>query len=332
MPDRFINITDGVVMVVTDLHGDRDAFDCHERRFRDFYAAGDAQRLIFLGDLIHSYGPAHTDDSVNMILRIIALQEEFGAENVIMLLGNHEMPHIYGVSLAKGEYTFTPRFEHALGPRRAQIMAFFESLPFYARTAAGVLLTHAGPEAEVIQRVDNLRQLDHRAILDQTDAILREADDLTPLYQQYSAIYGAPYAEDAEELLAITGPSDPRYPHLLRSFMISQQSQEFKLLWTALFTQNERGLPDSTYTSVCDEFLAAFSVDAPAPQRAVVSGHIGTPGGHTLVNRHHLRLSSAAHAHPREAGEYLLLDCAHPVHSAASLIQHLDSAFEIDDE
>lgn len=318
-------------MVITDLHGDRDAFNRYVNRFRTLYQSGDVQRLIFLGDLVHSYGPPQTDSSLNMILDIIAMQRDLGEDRVITLLGNHELPHIYGVSLSKGEIEFTPRFEQMLGDHREKVLAFFERLPFVVRTAAGVMLTHAGPEFTVIEQVESLRLFDHQAILRDAEKVLAQADDLTPLYRQYSAIYGVPYEEDAEHYLGVKGQNDPRYPHLLRAFTISRQSQPFKLLWDMLCTQNEAGLTELGYVQTCQHFLAAFSAGAPVPQRVIVSGHIITPmGGYTLVNRFHLRLSSATHARPREAGRYLLLDCAKPVRGANELLGSLGSVFEGD--
>jgi hypothetical protein len=333
MPDRFLNLSDGVAMIVTDLHGDRDAFHRYVNRFRALYTAREAQRLIFLGDLIHGYGSEQSDGSLNMALNVMRLQEELGPDTVIMLLGNHEMPHIYGVSLMKGDIEFTPRFEHALGDHRARVLAFFESLPFYIRTAAGVMLAHAGPSAEVVDKAELLWHFDHGAILREADTVLSQTDNLAPLYNQYAALYGAPYAEEAEYYLAVRGPNDPRYSHLLRAFTISQQSRSFKILWDALFTMNEVGRTEWVYLQTCQQFLRAFSVGAPVEQRVMVSGHIVTPmGGHMLVNRFHLRLSSATHARPREAGRYLLLDCARPVRAANELIGHLGNVFEDDDD
>src|SRR5512147_2137774 len=142
MPDRFLDLSEGSAMIVTDLHGDREAFNRYVNRFRTLYQSGDAQRLIFLGDLIHSYGPPQTDGSLSMILDVMALQRELGEDRVIMLLGNHEMPHIYGITLSKGELEFTPRFEQMLGDHREKVLAFFDRLPFAIRTAAGVMLIH----------------------------------------------------------------------------------------------------------------------------------------------------------------------------------------------
>ncbi len=331
MPDRFLNLLDGVAMVVTDLHGDRDAYVRYIRRFRALHASGEVQRLVLLGDLIHSYGPPQTDGSLNMVLNVIGLQEEFGPDTVIMLLGNHEMPHIYGVSLAKGDQEFTPRFEHSLGGFRAQVLAFFESLPFYVRTGGGVLLAHAGPSYEASQHVEALRDYDHGAILRDVDQVFRQSGDLSPLYRQYGEVYGSSYAEEADYYLAVRGADDPRYTHLLRAFMISQQSEPFQMLWDTLFTMNEAGLTERVYLQICQDFAAALSADAPAEQRVILSGHIVTPlGGYMLVNRYHFRLSSATHARPREAGRYLLLDCARPVRAANELIGCLGSVFEDD--
>jgi hypothetical protein len=185
----------------------------------------------------------------------------------------------------------------------------------------------------VIDHADMLRHYDHGAILSEADNVLSQIDDLMPLYEQYGNLHGAPYEEDAEYYLAIQGPHDARYPHLLRAFLISQQSRQFRVLWDALFTMNEIGLTEWTYLQTCQQFLAAFSVDAPVKQQVIISGHIITPlGGHMLVNRCHFRLSSATHARPRESGRYLLLDCAKPIRAANELIGCLGSVFDDEDD
>jgi hypothetical protein len=328
MSERFLNLIDGVAMVVTDLHGDRDAFDRYIACFRTLYQSGQAQRLVLLGDLVHSYGPPSQDGSLSMVLDTMALQQELDPDTVIMLLGNHEMPHIYGVSLSKGSVEFTPRLEHKLGPHREKVLNFFHSLPFYLRTSAGVMLSHAGPSLESIGQADLLRYFNHRVVIEEAERVLAQSDDLTSLYRQYYMMSGAPYDEQARYYLAISGPEDPRYPHLLRAFLIANQSQPFRVLWDALFTQNEIDVNPATYEHGCQRFLTAFSADAPVEQRVMVSGHIVTPdGGHAVVNDYHLRLSSAAHARPRSAGEYLLLDCAKPVESAKDLLGCLHTVF-----
>ncbi|NTW77493.1 MAG: hypothetical protein HGB33_06925, partial [Syntrophaceae bacterium] len=52
--------------------------------------------------------------------------------------------------------------------------------------------------------------------------------------------------------------------------------------------QREIGIPGPIYLNGTQQFLAAFSMDAPAEQRVVVSGHIVTPeGGFRVVNAYH---------------------------------------------
>lgn len=330
MPDRFLDLTSGAAMIVTDLHGDREAFHRYISRFSTHLEAGEAQRLILLGDLIHSYGPAHSDASVLMVQETMALQAELGADRVIMVLGNHELPHLYGMPLSKGEIEFTPRFEHALGDHRQAVLAFFDGLPLAIRTAAGVLLTHAGPALNVAGQVDVLRHYDHQAVRQQGDRLVAEAGDVAVMLRRYQLAYGKPYDDDAAHYLAVTGPQDPRYLDLLRSDLIARHCGPFRVLWNALLTQNEVGLTEMVYVQGCRALLAEYSSGAPAEQRVMVSGHLVTPpGGHMLVNRMHLRLSSAAHARPREAGNYLLLDCARPVRSANDLLSGIGSVFNL---
>src|SRR5579863_6234816 len=138
--NRILDLTGGVTMVVSDLHGDRDAFARYAGRFLQLHNRKRAQRLLFLGDLIHSDGPEDQDASLQIVLDIMRMRATLGPETVVALLGNHEMPHLYGVLLRRGQYEYTPRFERTMSVsgRRADILAFFEQMPFYVRTAAGV--------------------------------------------------------------------------------------------------------------------------------------------------------------------------------------------------
>ena len=57
MPTRILDLTSGLTMVVSDLHGDRDAFARYVGRFLQLYNRKKIQRILFLGDLIHSERP-----------------------------------------------------------------------------------------------------------------------------------------------------------------------------------------------------------------------------------------------------------------------------------
>lgn len=326
--DRYVDIRSGVLMVVSDLHGDGDAFDRYVQTFLALREMGEADRLIFLGDLVHGYGDEADDHSLRMILRVMELQEKFGKSNVIMLLGNHEMPHIYGVSLAKGDLEFTPRFEHMLGSQRDRVMAFFKGLPLVVRTSAGVLLTHAGPDQNSIKRVERLRFFDHDDLLRDADQTLARQENLNKVYEAYAELSGHSYEELARAYLAVTGPDDPRYSHLMRALFISERDHRFSVLWDFLFTQNERGLVPAAYDQICRLFVDAFSVGAPAAQHFCVSGHVVVPnGGYVTLNDYHFRFASATHARPRESGVYLLFDSQQPLRKAGEMAAKVRSVF-----
>lgn len=87
-----------------------------------------------------------------MILDVMRLREELG-NRLIYLMGNHEFPHRYTITLQKGDDLFTPRFEWAMGQHRPKIMALLDSLPFYVRTKSGVSVCHAGAFPEVDERL-----------------------------------------------------------------------------------------------------------------------------------------------------------------------------------
>lgn len=330
MQERILDLTSGVTMVISDLHGDKDAFARYVGRFLQMHSRKKIDRLLILGDLIHSEKPEDQDASLDMLFDVMRMQRVLPKGAVIMLLGNHEMPHIYGVNLARGNIEYTPRFEKALSGsgRRDEVIEFFHSLPFFVRTAAGVMFTHAGPHGNSMAEIEKLRHFDHAAILAEFDHAL----SLNPFPEQLRALYsktmGMPYEVLARHYLAVSGQDDPRYDHLIRAMMIGQGSNEFSLLWDTLFTRCELDMPRAQYQSLLSHFLEIFSAGAPAPQRFIVSGHIPTNGGHTVVAPQHLRIASATHARPREAGEFLLLDCAKPVESMDSLVGMLGNMFK----
>ncbi len=329
MPDRILDLTSGVTMVVSDLHGDKDAFARHIGRFLQLRTRNKVQRLLILGDLIHRTNPNEQDDSLHMLLDVIRMQRFLPPGSVVLLLGNHELPHLYGVTLARGDVEYTPQFEQALSRsgKRDEVLAFLNDLPFFVRTAAGVMFTHAGPDGNAMANIDKLRHLDHRAVLAEFDHAL----SLNPYPEQLRALYGKtmgmPYEVLARYYLGVSGPEDPRYDHLIRSIMISQESREFELLWDTLFTQCEQAVPLPIYERLLTVFLETFSEGAPAPQRFLVTGHIPVKGGHAVIADRHLRLASAAHARPRETGQYLLLDFGQPVESMETLEKTLGSVF-----
>lgn len=326
---RLWSLTAGVAMVVTDLHGDWDAYRRYRDRFVDLQATGRADHLILTGDLIHRETVGWPDHSLKIVLDVLALRETYGP-SIIYLCGNHEMPHLYGISLGRGNRLYTPDFEAALSRsgRRAEVIALFDSLPFYVRTQAGVSLTHAGAAAPLVEP-ENLAAIlswDHQQLLSQAEAILQQ-EDVAALRRGYAKYHQSSYENLAEYYLAVSGPDDSRYNDLLRGFIIGNLPPFEKILWPALFTRCEEAYDPANYAIFLETLLQEFSADF-YPQRFLVAGHMSISGGHQVVVDRHLRLASARHAKPREAGQYLLFDAGQPIRQMSAVLSGLGTVYK----
>ena len=337
MAQRVIDLEQGIAMVVTDLHGAWDVYRSLRDRFLDQHQQGNIDRLIICGDLIHGDGGDDPDSSLEMLLDILSLQVELGSDTIIMLLGNHELPHIYGLSLAKGPIQYTPGFEAALTRldqhyrsiyRRKNVLDFLAGLPFFVRTKAGVLLTHAGASSHVasVSLMERLLNIDHHKLVASADAELRNYD-IESLRRGYAHFTGTSYVDQAKHFLAVSGPADPRYNDLLRVLFLSGQNTDFDLMWNTLFSQNELN-DKKAYPATVKRFLDYASKVSPWEQRVLTAGHIPVKDGFSLVGPQQLRLASYTHALPKTAGSYLLLDCARPVKTASDLLPGIRPVFE----
>lgn len=320
----------GVAMIVTDLHGEGKVYQHIKEVFFTLKDQSKADHLILCGDLIHGYGSEADDSSLAILLDIMRLQAELGEDVVTMLLGNHEFPHIYSITLSKGELEFTPRFERALsqlgkakdGFSRDDVIVFLRSLPFYVRTQAGVLITHAGasPAIQSDDLASYVLDFSHEKLLDLGDELLQN-------YSVYALRASDAYCQQCEYYLSISDPDDPRFTDFLRGTLLSQSSADFQLLWDVLFATNEMGVSTANYNKIADKFLSAISAVSPHEQRFIVAGHISAKNGAAIVGSRHLRLASYAHAQPRHSGKYLLLDCAKPVNSVDELMNCIQPTF-----
>lgn len=324
---RTIDFESGKAMVVTDLHGNGKIYNHIRDTFLKLRQSGDVDRLIICGDLIHGYASEAEDASLPMLLDVMSLQEQYGKDVVVMLMGNHEMPHVYSIPLSKGSLTFTPRFERALAQldkdpkakyKRADVMTFLKSLPFVVRTKAGVLITHAGATPAIKTKADakQLLNFDH-------DNLLQQANEWIQDYDVEALKHHKQYVSQVRDMLAVESVDDPRFLDMLRGQMLSSNSGQFQFLWDILFATNEKGWNLRAYEVVLKAYLQAMSVNSPSPQYVVVAGHIGVTGGHKLITENQLRLASYAHAHPEEAGQILILDCEAPIIKASELVPHL---------
>jgi hypothetical protein len=322
---RAVDFDSGIAMVVTDLHGEGHVYDRLLKKFFDLRAKGEVDRLILCGDLIHGRGSEDEDESLRMILDVIRLQKELGRDTITMLMGNHEMPHVYSFILSKAHEEYTSRFEHSMtkSGKRNEIINFLYDLPICVRTKAGVYITHAGATQAVLKDHDATRMLtiDHKALV-------KLVDDKMASYVNFEELKtDKKYLNQAKQYFAISGPDDPRLHHMLRGQLISQLEEEFEFVWDILFSRCEQDSSVTTYNFYAEHFLKAISEISDYQQRVIVAGHIGIKGGHKGIGERHLRIASYSHAHPHQAGEYLLLDCAKPVQSAIDLLPHLRPTF-----
>lgn len=326
-PPRVVSLEAGVAMVVTDLHGDWDAYCRYRDLFLALYAQARADYLIFAGDLIHSEGPPQADRSLDIVLDVLQLRERLG-ERLIYLLGNHELAHIYGITLQKGDRLYTPPFETALGEHRAAILSLFDGLPFYVRTRAGVSVCHAGAAAEMSAPGAAARVFDysHRCVLDEVAALLPSSQRRS-LRAGFGKLSGESYDDMARRYLAVSGPDDSRYDDLLIGAVVSSTHPDFELLWAAFFTRNEWQYGTRKYAIFLDTLLRELSVGFHR-QEVLVTGHIDCQGGYALVAGRQLRLASGSHAQPRQSACCLLFDVEKPVQRVDELLRGLKGVFE----
>jgi len=324
---RVVSLTDGVAMVVTDLHGDWDLY----RRYRDWFIrrheAGEVQYLIFTGDLIHRVEKGAPDGSLQIVLDILTLQKTYPGA-VIYLLGNHEMVHIYHVPLSKNDHVFTPSFEAVLGDHRQKVLSFFAELPFFVRTRAGVSITHAGAASalSVDENVARIFTFDHSAVLKRVNALLTEKD-IASLRQGYANFSGVPYETQAKHYLAVSGADDPRYDDLLRG-VYATSDPDFELLWETLFTRCEKEYGNGDYGIFLNALLVKLSHQF-VPQQFLVAGHIPVRKGAKVVARRHLRIAGGIHAVPPANAQFLLFDTGRTVRNMQSLRKGLRATVDV---
>ena len=309
-------------MVVTDLHGDWALYTQYRDHFLRLKDQDQLHTLVIAGDYIHSEGPAEYDQSLAVVLDLIDLKSTLGSA-LIVLLGNHELPHIYHIPLVKGEHIYTPRFESVLGVHRQTVINFFDSLPFWIRTKAGVSIGHAGAFSEAHNQlsIEKLFHFSHHDLLCYAEERLNA--ELRPIIRESIASdMGIPYGEVVKQYLSVESRDDSRYDDYLIGAVASQHP-DFGLLWSAIFSANEHEYGSRDYTHYVKALLSALS-QGYYRQNTIVTGHIGCRNGYrVMANNRQLRLASGVHSHPDLKAKALIFDAAQTVSNARGLLPGL---------
>ena len=149
--DRLIELPDyGRLIVVTDLHGNFDDYEYYlslwDETDPDFH-------IIFAGDLIHATDES-CDGSVEILDDAMAKSREF--PNFHTLLGNHEWAHITNQNIYKLDKSLLWEFKNLISNKKGCIephltgyVEFFKTMPYFARTANGLFISHSGPSDKV---------------------------------------------------------------------------------------------------------------------------------------------------------------------------------------
>lgn len=149
--DKLIELPDyGRLIVVTDLHGNLADYEAYlnlwDENDPDFH-------IVFTGDLIHGIN-MDNDGSVEIVEDAMAKSAEYA--NFHTLLGNHEWAHITHKNIYKSGEDLLMNFKNLISYRKGYIepsltnyIKFFKTMPFFAKTANGLFISHSGPSAKV---------------------------------------------------------------------------------------------------------------------------------------------------------------------------------------
>ncbi len=286
LEQKILDIPEGRYMVISDLHGRHEDFIKVIEVWYDLEASGEADGLIFLGDLVHGRGK-WKDRSPGFIDMLIEMKCNQPESNCYALLGNHELVHIYHAELWSSTYCYTEELETAIAHNRDHYISFFENMPFAIRTQGGVLLIHSGgsgylggvPLGPYQPDFETLSLWDHREVLE------KFAKRLDLRFQRETI-------------------QQRRIPQLGQNF---RYFPEGNFLWEMLMNKNER-VYGKAYPDVLKHTLTFLSEGHPQGLRTVISGHIRVPEGLQIVNDKQVRISTAYGAADDSLKKYLLID------------------------
>lgn len=296
---------DGVLLVAADLQGNWEDYQMVRERFATLRARGSVDKLVLAGDVIHRYDGGR-DASKEILDDLIDTPDPA----VTVLMGNHELMHVYHLDMERNEFRFVEALEERIESDRARYINFLMGLPYAVRTAGGVTINHTGANPPMAGIVGNSRY-----------AHLVEGQDCLRVAQRIH------HAEVLREVTRLTRTArELRQGHSLTPDFFDdftpQIGEQFlrtdvgMYLNDIFFNRNE-GEYGNAYPEMLSRFLSTMGAEL--PQRLLVSGHNEVPRGYEVVADKQLRISSSYGADP---GKKVLLrvDAAKPYAGVGELL------------
>jgi hypothetical protein len=279
---NIVDLKDERVLVAADIHGNWESYQQVLGRFDAMKRSSSIDLLVFTGDLIHGY-PGYPDESVKILDDLMEKKDD----KIISILGNHELMHIYHMSVGKGDLEFVPGFEAKIKQDRSKYIGFMKNMAYAVRTSGGVTINHTGASPVThpqfsedfraivgAPHLEFMKWLKHDNVLDQLARLAARSKAIIMPYQNPDKYY------------------DPAIGQALHNSNIGEY------LWATFFNKNENEFGQEMYNEMTDAYLKEMGSDGLA-QRILISGHVGVPHGSQIVNDKQLRLG-IAHTNPED--------------------------------
>ncbi len=295
---RVLDLTCDRLWVVSDIHGNLAHYQqiVHDFKQEQQKAGAAASiKLLFLGDVVHGY----TSDDGTMAILLDLMQRN--DPDVLCLLGNHELMHVYHLDMYKAGSPFCQQLEACIAEDRSKFVELFMRFPV-AACWQNILLQHVGASA-VFKTVaggrDFVQFLHEWSHLQTLRSLVKECGySVHDLLSTWTPAFGA-------------------------CFLASELGANIR---QAFFSKNELEYGTQAYRKYLEVMLRCFNNLLPergTPLEWVVTGHIAEQNGYNVIG-HQLRICSS-HGSPLH-GKILKLDSAKTYNSMSAIVQCLDSS------
>lgn len=286
-----LDLEEGRLLVASDLQGNWQDYQLIRQRFHGLKSDGLVDILVFDGDLIHSMDST-PDDSKRILDDLI----DHPSLDVIPVLGNHELMHIYDMQVQKRGVELVVPLEIRIRENRRKYMEFFMQMPYAIRTQGGVVINHTGPNRAMAGRRFGL-------LFDSEEPEL--VDDGKP-FEWMENLNHSSLRQKALTLANMhVWPGESKLeddlscyqPEIGRAFL---QLKEGQYIWEVFFNANEwESRHQDQYPETLERFLKAMS-HGTNEMKFLVSAHKPVPEGHCVIAEKQLRICSSYGAQEKQ--------------------------------